>query len=236
MPATAVWVNPPPAHRIRITYARGMKRGWLIAIAGCGGSASHPATKPVAGPPYRALFEPGKPWTLPIERRAGHYGQQKYAVDKREHGTLRCRGERPQTLGDIKVIHLACDPPDADLLITGPWLATPRGLQHPFADPAPDELARVASADPMLAATPEERHDADQGEESATSSEAFAFGAGWCVRESHAAEADRRDFTLCLDAAGLAGGNELVITGPNEDWTGARFGNAPPDPDDHTEP
>jgi hypothetical protein len=205
-----------------------------LLLVACG-SASHPA-KP-AKAPYLVLFERGKAWTLPIEIVDGHKDKESgaYIADQTARGTARCVVADVHPLGEAKVAKLACGKPYDDLLAAGVWVATRSGLFHPPSEPTSEDVASYQTGEPLITAAPHDRRDDQAVEDSSTASEAFVFDHAWCVRETTAAELDRRDYTLCFDAKGISGGGEIVIVGPDQTWRRARFGNAPRDPDDPTE-
>jgi hypothetical protein len=163
----------------------------LGAVAAChasGGSTARPPTRT----PYLALFEQGKTWTL----------------DK-----VTCRVASVKPVGDATVARLACDPPNAGLLVVGTWVATPAGLYHPLLPvDEPDELALLGEDDLLLAANAAE-HSHDRVIDGAQlANEAFVYRGSWCVRETTAAGQDSRSYTLCFDANGITGGSETVIS------------------------
>jgi hypothetical protein len=205
--------------------------GWLV-LAACGARPASPAEH---GAPYRVLFERGKTWTLPIEASHGHFEQpSRYVVDETSRGKVTCRVSDVRTTKLARLATLRCGAPYADLLIVGPWVATAAGLFHPPVTPDDDELAAYTAADALIAAVPKDRQSTEGDADSTSSSEAFELDHAWCVRETHAAQLDRCDFTLCLDERGVSGGTDLVIAGPSQDWHRVHFGKAPGDPDDPT--
>ena len=191
-----------------------MKLVLVALVAGCHTSTPRPDT---SGPPYLALFERGRHWTLPIES---------------ERRTVTCEVADVNPLGNSTVARVRCAKPYAGLLVAGTWVATPAGLYHPLLPvDDPDDLALLGEDDLLIAARPHEREHSHVIDGAQESIEAFAFDRSWCVRDLTATAADRRGFTLCFDASGITGGDELVIVDGRPQRT--RFGVAPPE--DHEE-
>ena len=192
----------------------------VLCLSACHAPAPRSETK---RPPYLALFERGRRWSLPIESAA-------------ERGTLHCEVAEVKQVGDGTVARVTCAKPHAALLIVGTWVATPTGLYHPLLPiDDPDELALLGEDDLLLASHPKERQHSHVIAGAQDSIEAFTFHASWCVRDTTAAQSDRRSYTLCFDATGMTGGDELVIVGGQAEHR-TRFGAAPPvEADDHEE-
>ena len=209
----------------------------LGLLAACG-SSSPPvvANAAVKGPPYLALFERGRAWTLPIEVTSGRKPDA-FVVDHTDRGQVRCAVADVRRVGDANVAKLACGEPYKDLSIAGTWVAEPAGLYHPAIPiDEPDDLSTLTDDDLLLNAAPAERAHSHALEAGAQQSvEAFAFDHAWCVRETTSAGADRRAYTLCFDAGGLTGGSDIMIVGADATWRRATFGKVPADPDDPTQ-
>jgi hypothetical protein len=151
-----------------------------------------PTRAPSTRTPYVALFDQGKTWTL----------------DK-----VACRVAQVKPVGDATVAHIACDPPNAGLLVVGTWVATPAGLYHPLLPiDDPDELALLGEDDLLLGAIAAERsHDHVVGG-TQIETDAFVYRSSWCVRETTTAGSDSRSYTLCFDGNGITGGGETVTS------------------------
>jgi hypothetical protein len=204
-------------------------------------AACTPASAPVVAnaapqsPPYLALFERGRSWTLPIEVASGTHPDA-FVLAKTERGSVSCAVADVRRIGDANVARLACAKPHDDLSIAGSWVAEPAGLYHPAIPiDQPDDLATLGDDDLLLQATPAERahNHADEGTQQ--SIEAFPFARAWCVRETTIAGEDRRSYALCFDSGGVTGGTDLVVVAADATWRRATFGKAPPDPDDPTQ-
>ena len=163
----------------------------LLALAGCRVHKA-PTAAPSTRTPYLALFEQGKTWTL----------------DK-----ATCRVAQVKPVGDATVAQIACDAPNAGLLIVGTWVATPAGLYHPLLPvDDPDELALLGEDDLLLAANATEHsHDHVVGG-TQIANESFIHRSSWCVRETTSAGGDSRSYTLCFDANGITGGSETITS------------------------
>lgn len=182
-----------------------MKRAVVVAcLAACHGSHG-PTARPPTRTPYLALFEKGHAWTL---------------------GKVTCRVTEVKPVGDATVAHLACDPPNAGLLVNGTWVATPAGLYHPVLPvDDPDELALLGDADLLLAANATEGSHEALIEATHVSNEAFVHESSWCVRQTTSFGSESRSFTLCFDGKGITGGAETVVS--NGATTSAKFGSVP---------
>jgi hypothetical protein len=205
---------------------------YLLACAAC--TPPPPASAPVkpSGPPYLSLFQLDRAWSLPAEVSNGHKDGTGFIADHTARGFVACKVNSVRTVGEAQVARLTCEPPLSDVLVAGTWVSTQAGLFHPAIplDDA-DDLASLDDMDLMIAATPAERHQAHTVAEARVTSEAFEFGAGWCVRDRTAAADARRGYTLCFDASGVTGGDDVVMMGSL--WRRSRFGQVPPpDADD----
>ena len=186
-----------------------MKLVALAALAGCG---AHPAGPRRDGPPYLAIFDASRSWTL----RAGAD-----AID--------CRVADVARLGDASVAHVVCAKPHDDLGIVGWWVAAPAGLYHPPTRPeSPDELAALGENDLLLNARPVERHHEVDLDEAHETIDAVPLGRGWCVSTETANGVARRAWTLCFDDAGVVGVADLVEMGSGS-AADERFGALPTD-------
>jgi hypothetical protein len=217
----------------------------LLVVVGC----SAPA-KPVAaaatpsGPPYLALFDDGHAWSLPIAVASGHM-QPEFKHDAASTGTLTCTTSDVHRVGDATVAKLGCAKPFDDLLIIGTWVASPAGLFHPALPiDGPDDLVMLGENDLLINVAPRERQHSHALEGSPDAPvaapqeeiESWKHDKGWCVKDSTTADPDRRSFTICFDGTGIAGGADLVITGPEKSWHRSIFGAAPHDLNDPTRP
>ncbi len=215
-----------------------MRRVLVVGlVAACGSRAPAVAKTAAKTPPYLALFERGHAWTLPIEITSGRKPDA-FVVDHTDRGQVRCAIADVRRVGDANVAKLACGEPYRDLSIAGTWVAEPAGLYHPAIPiDGPDDLSTLGDDDLLLNAAPAERaHSHALGAGAQQSTEAFAFGDAWCVRETTSAGADRRAYTLCFGTAGITGGSDSVVVGSDATWRRATFGKVPPDPDDPTQP
>jgi hypothetical protein len=205
----------------------------VLVLVACGGKAK-PVPRGPEGPPYLALFERGRSWSLPAEVVHGERRGDAYVAKSTERGDVRCDVADVKQVGHSKVSRIECAPPYAGLLIVGTWVATPAGLYHP---PLPvddaDELA-VGSDDLLLTAKPQERGHIAASGAMQHSMQAFANGDSWCAGETFAAQEERRSYLLCLGAAGITGGSELVMSGDTHQWHRMKFGAAPDDSGDPT--
>lgn len=182
-----------------------MKRVAVLAcVIACHG-AHAPTARPPTHTPYLALFEQGRAWTI---------------------GKATCRVTEVKSVGDASVAHLACDPPNAGLLVVGTWVATPGGLFHPLLPvDDPDELALLGDADLLLASNATEGSHEHLIEGTHISDEAFVHESSWCVRQTTVLGPESRSFTLCFAAAGITGIAETVVS--NGATTSAAFGSVP---------
>ncbi len=208
----------------------------MLLLAAVAASCRQPppaAPAKPTGPPYVALFQLDRAWSLPVEVAAGHKQGSSYALEHSARGSLNCKVSSVRTFGDATVAHVACDPPMADLLAAGTWVQTPAGLFHPVLpmDDAED-IANLGDEDMLIAAIPVERHHDHAIDQTKFASDAFELAAGWCIREISSGGDTRRGFTLCFDASGVTGGDDLLIAG--EQWRRSRFGQPVPDPEDPT--
>jgi hypothetical protein len=213
----------------------------LVAIAACGSPKPVAAVATPTGPPYLALFDDGRSWSLPISVASGHTAPV-LTHDAATAGTLTCRVSDVRRVGDATVARLGCAKPYDDLLISGTWVATPAGLFHPALPiDGPDDLVSLGDNDLLISAVPHERDhshtlEAPEGPVAAPQEriEAWRVDEMWCAKDLTTADPDRRSFTICFDASGLAGGADLVITGADTSWHRSLFGHAPNDLDDPT--
>lgn len=163
----------------------------LLAFAGCRVHKA-PTAAPSTRTPYLALFAQGTTWTM----------------DK-----VTCRVAEVKPVGDATVARIACDPPNAGLLVVGTWVATPAGLYHPLLPvDDPDELALLGEDDLLLSANATERSHERVLEGARIETEAFTHQASWCVHETTTAGADSRSYTLCFDKSGMTGGSETITS------------------------
>lgn len=203
----------------------------LLVCAACTPAPVAAPAKP-SGPPYLALFQLDRAWSLPAQVANGHKDGASFVSEHAARGFVACKVNSLRTVGEAQIAHLTCEPPLSDVLVAGTWVSTPAGLFHPAIplDDA-DDLANLDDMDLMIAATPAERHQAHTIADAHVVTDAFEFGAGWCVRDRTAAATARRGFTLCFDASGITGGDDVVMIGPQ--WRRSQFGQVPPpDPDD----
>ena len=187
-----------------------MKRVAVFAcVMGCHGSHA-PTARPPTHTPYLALFEKGHAWTL---------------------GKATCRVTEVKQVGDASVAHLACDAPNAGVLVNGTWVATPGGLYHPLLPiDDPDELALLGDADLLLPANAAEGSHEHLIEGTHVSNEAFIHESSWCVRQTTVLGPESRSFTLCFAAPGITGIAETVVS--NGATTSAQFGSVPVEEDE----
>lgn len=173
-----------------------------IALAACGGKSSTP-TRPgntggeVTGPPYAALFEPGKSVRYKRVSETSFYDPDDPKADA--GGSVRERSEQAVTcainardFGEVKVAQLSCDGiADGDELgneLTAIYVADLRGVWRTDAESLPVSIedARAAigtQAKPLLAATPkaeEEKKEEEEGFGEMRKTSQAADGA-WCV-------------------------------------------------------
>ena len=204
---------------------------WLVLCFAC---KSPPPAAPVrpSGPPYAVLFQLDRAWSLPAEVANGHRQGTAFTVEHAARGFVGCRIGNLRTVGEAKIAHITCEPPLADLLASGTWVSTPAGLFHPAVPlDDQDDVANLDEDDVMIAASPVERQRTRAIAETHVTTEAFEFGAGWCVRDRTTSADAMRGFTLCFDASGVTGGDDVVMLGPL--WRRTRFGAMPPaDPGD----
>ncbi|HUS29247.1 MAG TPA: hypothetical protein VMZ53_12085 [Kofleriaceae bacterium] len=166
-----------------------------------------PTAAPQTRTPYLALFEKGKTWT----------------IDK-----VTCRVAEVKPVGDSTVAHLACDPPNAGMLIVGTWVATPAGLYHPLVPiDEVDELTLLGEDDLLLTANAAE-HSHDRVIAGAkVSVEALVHEGSWCVRETTTAGSESRSYTLCFNSSGITGGSDSVVSAG--ETQASTFGSVPAD-------
>ncbi|HTL36390.1 MAG TPA: hypothetical protein VL326_24825 [Kofleriaceae bacterium] len=165
-----------------------------------------PTAPPATRTPYLALFETGKTWT----------------IDK-----VKCRVADVKPVGDATVARLACDAPNAGLLVVGTWVATPAGLYHPLLPvDEPDELALLGEDDLLLGANAVEHSHEHVIDGARVENEAFVHEGSWCVRETTTNGADSRSYMLCFDRNGITGGSETVVS--DGATQSAQFGSVPP--------
>jgi len=216
----------------------------LVAVAACGSRKPVVAVATPAVPPYLALFDDGHTWTMTIAVASGHMAPV-FTHDRATTGTLTCTVSNVHRVGDATVAKLGCAKPFDDLLISGTWVATPAGLFHPALPiDGPDDLVMLGDNDLLLNAVPRERQHSHALESApdmpAPQEEIESWrrerGKAWCVKDTTTADPDRRSFTICFDASGIAGGADLVITGPEKSWHRSIFGSAPHDLGDPTRP
>src|SRR5262249_31943814 len=130
-----------------------------------------------------------------------------------------------RTVGEAKIAHITCEPPLADLLASGIWVATPAGLFHPAVPlDDTDDVAGLDEDDVMIAASPVELHRTRAIAETHITTE--AFGGGGCARDPTTGAAALRGFTLCFTPGGVTGGDDVVMIGAQ--WRRSSFGQAPP--------
>ncbi|HUQ06243.1 MAG TPA: hypothetical protein VM261_27250 [Kofleriaceae bacterium] len=174
-----------------------------ISLAACGGTSTTTTTSPgntggeVTGPPYAALFEPGKSVRYKRVSETTFYDPDDPKADP--GGSVRDRSEQAVTcavnardFGEVKVAQLSCEGlADGDELageLTAIYVADLRGVWRTDAAALPTtvEDARAAigtQAKPLLAATPkaeEEKKEEEEGFGEMRKTSQAADGA-WCV-------------------------------------------------------
>lgn len=179
-----------------------LRAAFVCALAAC---HSQPRSVPTRTP-YLALFERGKSWTLPASS-----------------GSVTCHVAEVKQVGDANVARLRCNP--ASLLIAGDWVATPAGLYHPLVPvDEPDELALLTDDDLLLAANATEREHEHVVQGAHATINAFMHHGSWCVRETMVLGHQERSYTLCFNAQGITGGDEVIV---GDEPTTTTFGDAP---------
>lgn len=175
----------------------------LCALAACHSQPRAVTTRT----PYLALFERGKSWTLPTTTG----------------GSVTCQVAEVKQVGDANVSRLRCNP--ASLLISGDWVATPAGLYHPLVPiDEPDELALLTEDDLLLTANAAEREHEHVVQGAQSTIHAFMHRGSWCVRETMVLGHQERSYTLCFNAQGISGGDEVIV---GDEPTTTTFGDAP---------
>ncbi len=208
---------------------------WLAALGlfACGGTAQ-PRASSTTQPPYLALFERGRRWTLPIETTDGHLRGDDFVTTGTQRGSLACEVAEVKQVGDANVARLDCAKPYNGLLVVGWWVATPAGLYHPALpiDDA-DELSLFGDIDLLLPARPTDYEHTVAADGVQHAVEAFRHRESWCGRDTMVAAQERRHYTVCFAASGITGGGDLVVAGG--EWHRTSFGVAPVDAADPTE-
>jgi hypothetical protein len=211
---------------------RAMRSPALLALAACGGTAK-PSPAGTSQPPYLALFERGRAWSLPGETVTGERQGEAWPAKDTRRGNVECSVAEVKPIADATVARLQCAPPNAGLLVVGAWVATPAGLYHPALPiDDPDELALLGDEDLLITAKAKEREHSQASDGMQHTIEAFSHDRSWCVRDSTVVDPERRHYTLCFGPGGITGGGELVVG--ERSWHRTTFGSVPADPDDPT--